>query len=68
MVSGIALRREIITVLRLAAFNEKFTTWQRQCKALGIIFDFDCLTETMSASKIAKWCACCSSLTLKKSA
>ena len=55
MVSGIALRRAMVTVLGTTACNEKkFTTWQRQCKALGLIFDFDCCTVTMPASKIAK--------------
>ena len=54
-VSGIALRRAMVTVLGTTACNEKkFTTWQRQCRALGLIFDFDSQTVSMPASKIAK--------------
>lgn len=55
IVSGIALRRAMVTVLGTTACNEKkFTAWLRQCKALGLIFDFDQGTVTMPASKIAK--------------
>ncbi len=54
-VSGIALRRAMVTVLGTTACNEKkFTTWQRQWKALGLIFDFDSQTVSKPASKIAK--------------
>jgi hypothetical protein len=54
-VSGIALRRAMVTVLGTTACNEKkFTKWQQQCKALGLIFDFDYQTVSMPASKIAK--------------
>jgi hypothetical protein len=54
-VSAIALRRAIVTVLGTTACNEKkFTTWRRQCKALGLIFDFNSQTVSMPASKIAK--------------
>ncbi len=54
-VSGIVLRRAMATVLVTAACNEKkFITWQRQCKVLGLIFDFDSQTVSMPASKIAK--------------
>ncbi len=39
-VSDIALRRAMVTVLDTTACNEnKFTAWQRQCRALGLIFD-----------------------------
>jgi hypothetical protein len=45
----------MVTVLGTTACNEKkFTTWQRQCRALGLIFDFDSLTVPMPASKMAK--------------
>jgi hypothetical protein len=55
IVSGIELRRAMVTVLGTTACNEKkFTAWLRQCKALGLIFDFDQGTVTMPASKIAK--------------
>jgi hypothetical protein len=40
-VSGIALRRAMVTVLGTTACNEKKLTWQRQCRALGLIFDFE---------------------------
>ncbi len=54
-VSGIDLRRTMVTVLGTTAYNEKkFTTWRRQCKALGLIFDFDSQTVSMPASKNAK--------------
>jgi hypothetical protein len=54
-VSGIALCRAKVTVLGTTACNEKkFTTWQQQCKALGLIFDFDFRTESIPVSKIAK--------------
>jgi hypothetical protein len=54
-VSGIALRRAMVTVLGTTACNEKkFTTWRRQCKALGLISDFDSQTVSMPSSKIAK--------------
>ncbi len=54
-VSGITLRRAMVTVLGTTACNEKkFTTWQRQCKALGLNFDFDSQTVSIPASKIAK--------------
>ncbi len=47
-VSGIALRRAMVTVLGTTACNEKkFTTWQRQCRALGLIFDFDSQTVSI---------------------
>jgi hypothetical protein len=55
MVSGIALRREMVTVLGTTACNEKkFTTWQRQCKALNLIFYYGSQAVSMPASKIAK--------------
>ncbi len=42
MVFGIAFRRAMVTVLGTISCNEKkFTTWQRLCKALSHIFDFD---------------------------
>jgi hypothetical protein len=45
----------MVTVLGTTACNEKkFTTWQRQCMALRLIFDFDSQTVSMPASKIAK--------------
>jgi hypothetical protein len=48
-VSGIALRRAT------TACNDKmFSTWQRQCRALGLTIDFDSQTVSMPASKIAK--------------
>jgi hypothetical protein len=54
-VSGIALCRAIVTVLGTTACNEKkFTTWQRQCKTLGLFFDFESQTVPMPASMIAK--------------
>jgi hypothetical protein len=54
-VSGIALRRAMVTVLgTTACIEKKFTTWQRHCRALGLIFDFDSQTVSMPASKIAK--------------
>ncbi len=44
-----------MTVLGTTACNEKkFTIWQRQRKANGLIFDFDYQTVSMPASKIAK--------------
>jgi hypothetical protein len=49
-VSGIALWRAMVTVLGTTACNEKkFTTWQRQCRELGLIFDFDSQTVSMPA-------------------
>jgi hypothetical protein len=44
----------MVTVFGTNACNEKkFTAWQRQCKALGLIFDFELQTVSMPASKIA---------------
>jgi hypothetical protein len=54
-VSGVVLRQAMVAVLGTAACNEKkFTTWQRQCRALGLIFDFDSRAVSMPESKIAK--------------
>jgi hypothetical protein len=53
--SGIAHRRAVVTVLgSTVCYEKKFTTWQRQCNALGHIFDFDFQMVSMPASKIAK--------------
>ena len=39
--AAFSLRRAMILMLGTCACNEdKFTTWSRQCKALGVIFDF----------------------------
>jgi hypothetical protein len=58
-VSGIALRRAMVTVLGTTTCNEKkFTIWQRQFRALGLIFDFDSQTVSMPASKIANIVKC----------
>jgi hypothetical protein len=55
LVSDISLRRAMVMVLRTTACNEdKSTRWSRRCKALGLIFDLETLTVTMSAPKIAK--------------
>ncbi len=54
-VFGIALWRAMVTVLDTTTCDvKKFTTWQRQCKALGLTFDIDSQTVSMPASKIAK--------------
>ena len=51
----LSLRRSMILVLGTRACNEKkFTTWARQCTALGLTFCFDTQTVSMPPAKITK--------------
>ena len=53
--AAFALRRSMVLVLGTQACNEKkFTVWDRQCKALGLIFDLDTMAVSMPEPKIAK--------------
>ena len=53
--AAIALRRSMVLVLGAKACNEeKFTDWARVTKVLGLMFDLNTMTVSMTADKISK--------------